>query len=297
MQDEDATRRVDLLRGIPTSASPSKSRESGGIGESEEGSKPHHKRRRIAGEDETDREIRFAKEDAALIDARALLLTRHVVEDSLRDQRGHINLIPVEAGGHGGKNTDAEAEKAKTKREYEDQYTLRFSNAAGPQKSMETPWYSSTSRYEPGPGSARNQNVWGNEDARRQEREKRRLDTSDPLAAIKKGVTQLRVAEKHRQDWLQEREDDMRQLDEGAGKTSQCQGGEKLDDESSLGGFKLDSNGQHQSRRHLRARHNHRNRRSPRSHMHEHKHRRRHPHRRPNLEKTGTDRMHPAHDR
>ncbi|KMU71921.1 hypothetical protein CISG_00230 [Coccidioides immitis RMSCC 3703] len=102
----------------------------------------HRKRRRLAGEDDTDRDIRLAREDVLLRagSSREITSRKPMSNAPLVDSSGHISLFPRKADERPGKNDEAEAEAAKAKREYEDQYTMRFSNAAGYKQGMEAPW-------------------------------------------------------------------------------------------------------------------------------------------------------------
>lgn len=129
--------------------------------------------------------------------------------EPLTDAQGHINLFPANSQSK-EKNAEAEAERAKTKREYEDQYTMRFSNAAGFKQCLDAPWYSTTSSQEV---EVLGKDVWGNDDIGRKEREKMRADANDPLAMMKRGVKQLRDVERSRKDWLAEREGELQELE------------------------------------------------------------------------------------
>jgi hypothetical protein len=208
MQDVDSQRWLKLLRGdqvdevpqVEDSLPPDRRRDDRGS---------TRKRRRLAGEDDTDRDMRVAKADADLA-SRATERLRSS-DAPLTDSHGHINLFPSKSQPH-EKNADAEAERAKKKREHEDQFTMRFSNAAGYKQGLNAPWYSTVSKD--GPEEIRGKDVWGNEDIGRIEREKLRINASDPLAAMKKGVKQLREVEKGRQDWKAEREREMKELED-----------------------------------------------------------------------------------
>lgn len=163
---------------------------------------------RLAGEDDTDRDIRFAREDVLQRkeSGQAGVLAKSTSDAPLIDSSGHISLFPSEAPPRREKNAETEAEAAKKKREYEDQYTMRFSNAAGFKQGLEAPWYFSTTHDLAAQAQGvPSKDVWGNEDPRRQEREKTRLNANDPLAAMKKGVRQLREVEKERKKWEDER--------------------------------------------------------------------------------------------
>ncbi|GAQ04233.1 uncharacterized protein C5E4.10c [Aspergillus lentulus] len=199
MQEIDAERRIQILRGErpstppPPPSAPSDTRRDRTHGED---AGRYRKRRRLAGENDTDRDIRLAREDAQLMLAKREELAVSKTSDApLLDSTGHINLFPSEAARKPAeKNQEAEKEAADKNRSYEDQYTMRFSNAAGYRQSAgQMPWYSSSSRDVLAPDAMPEKDVWGNEDPMRQERERARLDANDPLAAIKRGVRQLKT--------------------------------------------------------------------------------------------------------
>ncbi|KAH1492559.1 hypothetical protein LV164_004250 [Aspergillus fumigatus] len=200
MQEIDAERRIQILRGEqhstppPPPSAPSDTRRDRTHGED---AGKYRKRRRLAGENDTDRDIRLAREDAQLMMAKKeeLAVSKKTSDAPLLDSKGHINLFPSEAAQQPvEKNKEAEKESADRNRSYEDQYTMRFSNAAGYRQSAgQMPWYSSSSRDALAPDAMPEKDVWGNEDPMRQEREKARLDANDPLMAIKRGVRQLKI--------------------------------------------------------------------------------------------------------
>ncbi|KAK0660238.1 60S ribosomal protein L19-A [Lasiodiplodia hormozganensis] len=233
MDEYDAARRIAILRGEkPPSPPPDLI---------EEGQKPHRedasrgpKRRRLAGEDDTDRDIRVAREIADQgRETREQLLKRNESKQPsdapLMDHSGHIDLFPVDhkAARKAEKNAEREAEEAKKKRELEDQYTMRFANAAG-RDGLSKPWYANASKgsehasraeelEEPG------KDVWGNEDPRRKDRERVRMEASDPLAFMKKAQVQLKEAERDRKRWLAERQQEMLTMDAAAHRESKTQ--------------------------------------------------------------------------
>ncbi|KAA6414575.1 MAG: hypothetical protein FRX48_01324 [Lasallia pustulata] len=216
MQEVDAERRIQILRGLRVEQLPAADNEQHAES-GRRGSGREPKRRRIAGEDDTDRDIRLAKEadTTSAAKAGALVTTRTTSDAPLTDHAGHINLFPMESSRRNGpKNAEAEAETARKKRELEDQYTMRFSNAAGFKQAIgQKPWYHALDAV-----SAENQDqtpskdVWGNEDPRRKEREKMRMAADDPLAAIQKGVTELREVERERKRWKEQKERELMDL-------------------------------------------------------------------------------------
>ncbi|KAL4935423.1 hypothetical protein BDV06DRAFT_207070 [Aspergillus oleicola] len=213
MQEADAERRIQLLRGerppTPPPAQPSTSQSERRSDHHYTGG--HRKRRRLAGENDTDRDIRYAREDAELALAKRDELVVHARKDKndapLYDRDGHINLFPEDRSRKRvEKNPEAEKEAADKQRSHEDQYTMRFSNAAGFRQDIgKDPWYSSSRGDNIVPESLPSKDFWGNEDPLRKEREKARMDANDPLAAMKKGVRQLKSVEEGRKKWNQER--------------------------------------------------------------------------------------------
>ncbi|OAT06811.1 hypothetical protein BDBG_02965 [Blastomyces gilchristii SLH14081] len=237
LQEIDAEKRIQILRGLRSpSRSPPPVQEAPTAAERKDKEREHReprdhrhrKRRRISGENETDRDIRFAREDAQRAETKRendVVLVRKPSKDDapIIDDSGHINLFPEPAAidaitGSSGKNPEAEEEAAKKKLEYEDQYTMRFSNAAGFKQSLDKgPWYSSSAvdiAAKTAEDMLPSKDVWGNEDPRRQERERARTDMNDPLAAMKRGVRQLREVEKERKKWEEERRRELKALKE-----------------------------------------------------------------------------------
>ncbi|KAI4114267.1 MAG: hypothetical protein LQ345_004930 [Seirophora villosa] len=275
MQEVDAERRIRLLRGetLPDTigdAPPSADRAEEHKGTSQ---KRERKRRRIAGEDDTERDIRFALEDESTkFAAKAdLQLTHKKTSDApLMDRHGHIDLFPMGGSRHNApKNAEVEAEKAKKKKEFEDQYTMRFSNAAGFKQSIgEKPWYQAIGTGQDDPVDAPSKDVWGNEDPRRKEREKLRVAADDPMAVIQKGVTQLRQVERERQQWQEERNRETRDSNVSEKRRKRKSRRRHEEEEEELVGFSLDAPTGHDSggEKHAAShRHRHRHRHRQRS--------------------------------
>lgn len=219
MQEVDSERRIRILRGLQvTTPPPSSDGQTGQAREGGHGGVPRErKRRKIAGEDDTERDIRIAQENSAVTTKKheVAQTVRPSSDAPLTDRKGNINLFPEEGTSrrHAPKNAEAEAEAAKKKKEFEDQFTLRFSNAAGFKQAVgQKPWYQSINDNAEDGEIAVTKDVWGNEDPRRKEREKTRLDTEDPLAAMQKGVEELREVKKERKRWKEERGREMREI-------------------------------------------------------------------------------------
>lgn len=92
---------------------------------------------------------------------------------------------------------------------------MRFANAAGFKQGLDKPWYSKTAAKAPVSdeevvdGGMPDQDVWGNEDPRRKQREAARVAASDPLAAMRQGAAQVRRVERERKLWQEERDKEM----------------------------------------------------------------------------------------
>lgn len=221
MQEADAQRRIQVLRGErpstppPAPSSPKQGQDKISHREADRDARiSNRKRRRLAGEDDTDRDIRIARLDTQADEGKMVGRSRNS-DAPLEDKAGHINLFPTEAkrNGKAEKNAEAEAESEATKRKYEDQYTMRFSNAAGFRQSIgQNPWYSSSEREHATDEAIPGKNVWGNEDPMRKQRENARMDANDPLAAMRKGVRQLKSVEQERKKWNDERARELEEL-------------------------------------------------------------------------------------
>jgi hypothetical protein len=288
MQEVDAERRIKILRGErpptpPPPPSSSKDDDERGHRRNDDATR-HRKRRRIAGEDDTDRDIRFAKEDAAHNDSklRELIATSekknrdaHV---EIVDTAGHLNLFTEQMTRqqHVEKNADAEAEAAKKKRAFEDQYTMRFSNAAGYKESIsQAPWYSSSVPRETlTQDHIPSKDVWGNEDPMRQEREKARIDANDPLAAIKAGVRGVKKVQRERKQWQEEKLRELEELkraERSQNKHSRRRRRSRSrsrDSLNSLEGFSLDSNPREKDRIFREGKERHHSKHRHRHHSH-----------------------------
>lgn len=296
MQEVDAERRIQVLRGEKPSTPPPPPRSPSPIARQERRSRTEdigrsRKRRRLAGENDTDRDIRIAREDAQFALAKRDELTSSRTSDApLQDSAGHINLFPSNGSKQAPeKNAEAEKESADKQRRYEDQYTMRFSNAAGFRQSVgQKPWYSSSGNDVMAPDSTSGKDVWGNEDPMRKEREKSRMDANDPLAAMRKGVRQLKSVEQERRKWNEERSRELDAL-RAAEKERPRHRRRRSRSEDSLEGFKIDASPErrredkdrksHRRHRHSRDRsrersHKSRHHSGSRSHRHSHDHRR-----------------------
>lgn len=293
MQEIDAARRIAILRGetppplqLTEEAHDETSRSPRQAGPARE-----KRKRKRAGEDDTDFEMRVAKEQKVSASGETqLVLRKPTAEAPLLDEAGHIDLFPSErpkASKDDTKKIQAEKDLAKRKKEYADNYTVRFSDAAGFKKGMESPWYSSgkAGLAVDEPIEVPSKDVWGNEDPRRKEREATRIVSNDPLAAMKQGAAKVRQVAKERKQWQEEREREMMEMQKG----SRRRRDEDVDD--GLEGFSLEGSGDRErSRRreerkssHGERRRSHRERSRDRERSRE---RRRHRHRHRNRDRS-----------
>ena len=280
MQEVDAERRIQILRGIRPDPLPETHESAEIVHRSSHDRRPERKRRRLAGEDDTDRDLRIAKEnsEAAERSTQALATSTKKSDAPLTDSKGHIDLFPDEGSrGKAPKNAEAEAEASKKKKEYEDQYTMRFSNAAGFKESIgQKPWYSSAGNIQTGKDAEEpvSKDIWGNEDPRRKERAQMRLVSDDPMAMIQKGVFDLRQVEKERKKWQAERDKEMKELAEGERRHRRKK--RRSAEEDDLEEFNLEGS---QGKTEHRKSHRHRHRSQDQSHdrsshrRHQHRHR------------------------
>ncbi|KAI1204524.1 uncharacterized protein F4807DRAFT_446716 [Annulohypoxylon truncatum] len=246
-QEVDAERRLAILRGEvppplpPPEPSADDEAPSRKRNRDEEPRRERRKRKRV-GEDDTDFELRLARErvDTAPTTSSALVKSS---DAPLMDHRGHIDLFPDERSRMPlEKNAEAEKEAAKKKREYEDQYTMRFSNAAG-KDGLVGPWYAKGGDMKDimdGNLEAPSKDVWGNEDPRRKEREAARVISSDPLAMMKRGAAKVREVEKERRQLNDERERELKQLRKEERRKERRRKREGKEDHDDLEGFSLD---------------------------------------------------------
>lgn len=280
MQELDAERRLQILRGEEPTPLPDVEDKADKRERRDRGSGRERKRRKKAGENDTDFEMRIAHEQVVSNSERQVVL-RKPVDAPLVDDTGHIDLFPQERPSKSvEKNAEAEKELAKKKKEYEDQYTMKFSNAAGFKQGLENPWYSKQGPSKEAPEDVPGQDVWGNEDPRRKQRQAARMISNDPLAMMRQGAAQVRQVERERKRWREEKEKETRDLIESEERRKKEKRKHRDEDEDDLEDFRLDELEGSSSRSDDRERkHRHRHRSSHRDEedgRHRHKHRRHH---------------------
>ncbi|KAM3445851.1 hypothetical protein NHJ13734_000028 [Beauveria thailandica] len=217
MQEVDAARRLAILRGQAPPPIEQDEEAAAPDPEAASGSRPSHslgtgrRPRKRHGEDDTDFELRIAKERELTVSRAAAEAKRTTSSAPIVDRRGHIDLFGRDnkSHAHTEKNEEAEREASRKRREYEDQYTMRFVNAGG-QPGLGAPWYSADGRKEQTTGVMKN--VWGRDDPQRKERDEKRIVASDPLAMMKQGAAKVRELKQERQRFQDERGRELRQL-------------------------------------------------------------------------------------
>ncbi|KAJ4359240.1 hypothetical protein N0V95_002321 [Ascochyta clinopodiicola] len=226
MQDLDAERRAALLRGHTPPPLPEQSAAHSDRTRPGEGGHDR-KRRKLAGEDDTDMDIRLAASMARTTHddhthTKLLKLRTPTSDAPLTDHAGNIDLFPVDVKETLKREKNADAEEQKRKRElaFEDQYTMRFSNAGG-NNGLQEPWYAARQKTADSmdkataphnPSYFESKNVWGNEDPRRKEREQARISSNDPMAFMQKAQTQLKKSKQDKKKWSDERNRELREL-------------------------------------------------------------------------------------
>ena len=243
MQEADAERRISQLRGIRDEQN---NDQEASITVKEKPSQNRlprpPKRKRLHGEDDTDRDLRLARHDISNAPRAPSPAERRSTTSNapLVDASGHTNLFPVEGSRHRGpRNTEAEAEKSKKEKELEDQYTMRFSNAAGFKNDVgQTPWYQPSQALDHDKEEVLSKDVWGRSDPRRKEREQMRLEASDPLMMIQRGVKELRKVKEERKEWSKER---MKEFDDSRSSRTKTYRRRRHTDDAKLDDFRLDN--------------------------------------------------------
>ncbi|KAI5458574.1 hypothetical protein BGZ63DRAFT_49231 [Mariannaea sp. PMI_226] len=268
MQEVDAQRRLAILRGeVPPPIEDDKPTEAIDPPSRPRGAQPnsHRRKRKRADEDDTDFELRIAKERNELT-ATGLDVERKATSSApITDHAGHIDLFGDEKlRAHAEKNEEAERDAKKKKESLEDQYTMRFSNAGG-KNGISKPWYSQSDSNALEPMM---KNVWGNDDPDRKERDTRRIVASDPLAMMKQGASKVRELKKERKQFLEEQAEQLRQLRREERKREKRQRrDEERERDRERAGSPQDSNRRHRSkeRRHHDHDHDHDQERRTRS--------------------------------
>lgn len=206
---------------------------------SKEASDGKRKRRRLHGEDDTDRDIRLAREDGSHgVERRGgdegskrQQQRRSATAAPLKDQRGNIQLFapPSTSQIRAEKEEDLEKQRKQRKGEEEggQDQGMRFKDAAGRGKHKSgEPWYASHNVYsgteelvhhershnDQGLQAVVGKDAFGRDDPSRPRRDAARLSAADPMAAMSRAQDQLRSTERKREAARREREQDLGQL-------------------------------------------------------------------------------------
>jgi len=164
-------------------------------------SRDDKKRKRLPGEDDTDRDLRFAKEQQEKRSENAVARLRATRDDEAEapmvDDKGHINLFPERKPKNSERGRKSELEKErKQQRDADEGYGMQLKDAWG-HKDPKGAWYMDKD------GTVKDslgKDVWGNEDPRRRERQARRVVSSDPLAFMKQAQVQIKEGRRERED-------------------------------------------------------------------------------------------------
>jgi hypothetical protein len=161
-----------------------------GLGDSKRDSR---KRKRLPGEDDTDRDLRHAK-DVANQQEKSVVKLRPTDDDApLVNGQGNISLFPESSK----KDRRLEISKEKQRqKETEETYGTHLKDALGTRKGSKGTWYLDKDRAVK---DSKGQDVWGNEDPRRQQRQSQRMSSADPLAFMKKAQVQLKEVKRERE--------------------------------------------------------------------------------------------------
>lgn len=203
-QQEDAARRVDLLR----------QRQDELVAEPKEGHSKQdrtqltsRKRRRLDGEDDTDRDLRRARENMQQGEAATIRIRSERPQSSLFGNDGHIELFSASS-------SQVAAGKI--------QKTQSASHVAGDtfgeQVHKLPPWYVDDGREtedhdaESTLDTLANVNVWGREDGKRKDREQTRMSSADPLSFMKSAQNQLKQSRAAKDRWAEERQAELASL-------------------------------------------------------------------------------------
>ncbi|KAI1821219.1 hypothetical protein F4861DRAFT_482034 [Xylaria intraflava] len=308
----DAERRLAILRGeVPPALPPPPTPESSSTlnthGKREHDDDPagkfrggERRKRKRYGEDDTDFEMRMARErtDAAASTLARLSSSAKTSDSPLVDSKGHIALFPEKEVDDGTpqnqKNEEAEREAAKKRRDFEDQYTMRFANAGGRGDIGVTgpgPWYASNAASDLSESAAvwaqvTGKDVWGNDDPKRKARDAARVTANDPLAMMKRGAAKVRDVERERRILNEEKTQELKQLRKEEKRREKRRS--RRDDPDELEGFNLDAQPMNDDQKHDRdrrgdTRHRHRSDHDDRHerhryHNHDHGHGKSHRH-------------------
>jgi hypothetical protein len=122
----------------------------------------------------------------------------------ITDRKGNINLFPELRPDVPKKSRQSEQSREKERRKAEEEDHGMHLKAAWGRKDPNRTWYLDK---DGAVKDAEGKDVWGNEDAHRQERQAKRINSSDPLAFMKKAQRQLKEVQRDRKERDAELED------------------------------------------------------------------------------------------
>lgn len=285
-QDEyESACRLATLRGLPPPAPlspppgpPKRDRDAGNNGKE---FNDYRKRRRITGEDDTDRDIRLARQDREKQhESQNREQSKQPKNDGpLTDHAGHIQLFAPPSTKDIRIKRDAEDEHRRREKESAEQHALRFSDANGLKQNIkELPWYAASrgysgteeldNKYIHGEGLSSGKDAFGNVDAGRERRDIARIASADPMAMMRKAQTKLKEVERERDGWKKERERELKEIEvmQEKNQRRRKRGGDEFKQpDAGLEGFNLDAATGAKGRSNNEYNHKHINRRRSRS--------------------------------
>jgi len=275
MQEEDSVRRIASLRGevpppitcdVATDKEGSVSRKRlPSVDFSLENDRIlAKKRRKLRGEDDTDRDIRVAREDhdgATVVRDR---LQKQQPSYNLTDTKGHIQLFEDQDD----KTLNSKGSEKIVGRTPSNSENLtvgmKFSDASGFNVDPSGPWYASnvTNR-----APINRVNAFGKPDPERADRDQRRVILNDPMAMMKKAQQQLKKASQEKLDWESAQESRVRSLDRNLARKEEHGNRRRRRRSDSLEDFSLDGLNTQSEKNMKESRHQHYDRkcRSPNS--------------------------------
>jgi hypothetical protein len=156
----------------------------------------------VPGEDDTDRDLREAREQQEKRGNKAVARLRSTRADEAEapmvDAKGHINLFPERRPKHHEKGRKSELDKErKQQRDADEGQGMQLKDAWGYKNDPNGAWYMDKD------GTVKDttgKDVWGNEDPRRRERQAKRVVSSDPLAFMKQAQAQIKEGRREREE-------------------------------------------------------------------------------------------------
>ncbi|MCJ1449289.1 MAG: hypothetical protein MMC23_009809 [Stictis urceolatum] len=174
-------------------------------------------RRRLAGENDTDRDIRVAQETYCLRkEQQSLHSEGSSIDKPLTDIRGYISLFPDEPRCTSGLNANVGANHKQKRLESRNSCASRLSDAEGLNASEgKEPWYCTPSGQAPSRHGSDEKNQESDRvesSTRSIKRRSNGLRAEDPLSSMKRGVTGARRVHEERKKWKNEKRREIAEL-------------------------------------------------------------------------------------